>query len=414
MNLVKTSFYTGISTAVTFISGFILVKVIAVKIGPAGIAQLGQYQNTTSLLTMAGTFSIGIGVVKYLAEFKDDRFKKQQIISTAVMTVIMSSLIIGLLTGLLSRQLSIQAFSDVRFWKVYLLFGCFLLLISLNIIFSSVLNGLKEIKKLTVVSICGALFGILFTYLGAEYFGVEGVLVAANFTALAVFLINLSAFRKISDISIVPSFKFFSKPVLLLLLSFTIMNVVISTLSPIVQLFIRDHIIKTISLTSAGYWQAITRISDYYLTFITTVLAVYYLPTLSGLTEKKDIKTEILKGYKIILPSVALLALIMFLCRSLIISVLFTDSFQPMKELFLFQLIGDFLKIGSWLLSYLMLAKAMIKTLIITELIFSTSLVIFTVYFTNLYGIIGTTYAFALNYLLYWITMIFVMRKIFL
>lgn len=411
MNLVKTSFYTGISTAVTFISGFILVKVIAVKIGPAGIAQLGHYQNTTSLLTMAGTFSIGVGVIKYLAEFKQDLFKKQQIISTALITVIFSSLVTGLCTIIFSRQLSNEVFNNVNFWKVYLLFGSFLILISLNIIFSSVLNGLKEIKMLTIVSVCGAVFGIVFTYVGAEFFGVFGVLAAANFTALAVFIINGIVFRKITGISFKPSLKFVSKKVLFLLLSFTVMNVVISTLSPIVQLIIRNQVIKTSGLSGAGYWQGINKISEYYLTFITTVLSVYYLPTLSSLTEKKEIKNEIWKGYRIILPAVAVLAIAIYLCRSLIIKILFTDSFMPMKELFLFQMIGDFLKIGSWLLAYLMLAKAMIKLLIITELIFSTSLIILTIYFTNHYGIVGTTYAFALNYLFYWITMIFIMLK---
>ena len=46
MNLIKTSFYTSISTAVTFLSGFIVTKVVAVKIGPEGMAYVGQFQNS--------------------------------------------------------------------------------------------------------------------------------------------------------------------------------------------------------------------------------------------------------------------------------------------------------------------------------------------------------------------------------
>jgi len=44
VNLIKTSFYTSISTAITFLSGFIIVKFVAVKIGPTGIALVGQQQ----------------------------------------------------------------------------------------------------------------------------------------------------------------------------------------------------------------------------------------------------------------------------------------------------------------------------------------------------------------------------------
>ncbi len=44
-----------------------------------------------------------------------------------------------------------------------------------------------------------------------------------------------------------------------------------------------------------------------------------------------------------------------------IINILFSPQFLPMLYLFKYQLIGDVLKIGSWLLAYLMLAKAMTK-----------------------------------------------------
>ena len=69
MNLIKTSFYTSLSTAVSFITGFIITKVVAVKIGPKGMAYLGQFQNTTAILTMLATGAIATGVIKYLAEW---------------------------------------------------------------------------------------------------------------------------------------------------------------------------------------------------------------------------------------------------------------------------------------------------------------------------------------------------------
>ncbi|HSN61367.1 MAG TPA: hypothetical protein VLR49_10555, partial [Ferruginibacter sp.] len=76
MNLIKTSFYTSISTALSFISGFIVVKVVAVKIGPKGIAFVGQFQNTTAILSMLATAAITMGVVKYLSEHKFDPVKR--------------------------------------------------------------------------------------------------------------------------------------------------------------------------------------------------------------------------------------------------------------------------------------------------------------------------------------------------
>ncbi|RYZ79482.1 MAG: hypothetical protein EOO68_38850 [Moraxellaceae bacterium] len=161
----------------------------------------------------------------------------------------------------------------------------------------------------------------------------------------------------------------------------------------------------------AGYWQAVTKISDYYLSFITMVLGVYYMPKLSELQNRLELRQEIIKGYKYILPAVSLIALLIWLFRDLIVHVLFTPGFMPMKPLFSFQLLGDVFKIASWLLAILMIAKAMTKTYIITEFIFATTYVVFCYYFIDHYGVIGATYGFCLNYFLYLVVMSIIMRK---
>ena len=58
-----------------------------------------------------------------------------------------------------------------------------------------------------------------------------------------------------------------------------------------------------------------------------------------------------------------------------------------------------------------MLAKAMTKTFIITEILFSISFVVLSYILLDKFGIIGATYSFAINYLLYWITMWFLMKR---
>ena len=84
-----------------------------------------------------------------------------------------------------------------------------------------------------------------------------------------------------------------------------------------------------------------------------------------------------------------------------------------MAPLFTFQLLGDFFKIGSFLLGYILIAKADVRLFIVSEVLFSASLVILSYFFIDKYGVIGSTYAFCLNYGLYWIAMIFITRKYF-
>ena len=411
MNLIKTSFYTSISTAVTFLSGFIVTKVVAVKIGPEGMAYVGQYQNSIAILAMFSTFAITSGVIKYLSTYRDDPVKQQQVVTTAMSIIILCSLAVSFFVIPASVFLSKTAFHTADFWVVYLLYGLFVGIISLNTLFSSVLNGLKEIRFLTTVNIIGSLTGILFTVGFAYLLGVKGVLIASNFTALVVFCINIYYSKKLKNIHCKPNFKKWDVPMVKLLLAFTLMGLVSGFASPTMQLLVRDRIISKFSLTDAGCWQAVTRISDYYLAFITTVLGVYYLPRLSEIDSKAELRKEIFNGYKIILPVVGLLAVLIWVFKVWIVHILFTVDFLPMIPLFKYQLIGDFLKIGSWLLGFIMLSKALTKTFIISEIIFSSSFVILSYLFMDRYGVIGATYAFCLNYALYWVLMFVLMRK---
>jgi PST family polysaccharide transporter len=89
---------------------------------------------------------------------------------------------------------------------------------------------------------------------------------------------------------------------------------------------------------------------------ITTSLGVYYLPRLSEIQDNNELKKEIFHGYKIIIPIVLMMSLMIFLLKEYIVLIAFSDKFMPMMELFKWQLIGDVIKIASWLLAYLMLA----------------------------------------------------------
>lgn len=411
MNLVKTSFFTGISTAITFISGFIVTKVVAVKIGPSGMAYVGQYQNSIAIFAMLSTCAIASGVVKYLSTYKDDKEKQQQVVTTAMSIILLCSFAVSLFVIPASAFLSKVAFHTTDFWVVYLLYGVFVSIISLNTFFSSVLNGFKEIKKLTVISIISSLGGIIFTVVFAQTMGVKGVLIASNFIALVVFGFNISFIRKVEGIKWKPNFKKWDNKMVKLLLAFTLMGIISGFAAPAMQLLVRDRIISKFSILDAGCWQAVTRISDYYLSFITTVLAVYYLPRLSEINSKTELRKEIIHGYKIILPVVGILAFLIWLCKIWVVKILFTPEFLPMLPLFKYQLLGDFFKIGSWLIGYIMISKALTKTFILSELFFSCSFIILSYFFMDRYGLIGATYAFCLNYAAYWLIIWILMKK---
>lgn len=374
------------------------------KIGPEGMAYYGQFVNTTSLLAMLGTGAITSGVVKYLAEFSAEKEKQQRLISTAFVILLFSSAVVSLFVMACSGLLSLAAFKTKEFWIVYLVFGFCLTAVSMNSLFNSILNGLKKIKNLTIINITASLVSMTSIVILSQYLGLTGVLINSSVAGVIIMCVNILMFKRLG-IEWKVRRNQFDKSLLKRLLGFSLMAIVSGTVIPAMQFIVRSKIITTLSLEEAGYWQAVTRISDYYLGFVSSVLVVYYMPRLSELKMATEIRKEIRYGYKMILPVVGALSITIWLLRDVIIQILFTPDFIAMRDLFAFQLIGDFLKIGSWLLAFIMVAKAMTKTFIITEILFATGFVLLSFIFINHFGVVGATYAFALNYLIYWLVM---------
>jgi PST family polysaccharide transporter len=79
--------------------------------------------------------------------------------------------------------------------------------------------------------------------------------------------------------------------------------------------------------------------------------------------------------------------------------------------LFRWMLIGDVVKLASWLLAYLMLAKAMTRAFIVTEVVFSASFVVLARILVGEYGIEGVTYAYTINYAMYFVAVATVTRR---
>ena len=411
MNLIKTSFYTSISQGLSILGGLISVKVVSAQIGPEGMAMTGQFFNTSAVFALFATGALGVAVVKYLAQFTNNKPMQLRIIRTAVFIMLGCSFLVGLIVVFSSAYLSFYAFKTDKYQGVYIYWGCFIVIFTMSNLFASILNGLKLIKYLTIVNVIGTAVGVSFTILMAHFFGVKGVLISSNFTALVLFCLHIYFLNKYKWFSFTELFGKLDIEVVRLFSAFILMTVVSGILSPAIQLFVRNKIIADFSFVEAGYWQSLTRISDYYLGFVTSVLAVYYLPKLSEISDRNELRAEIKQGYKIILPVVGILSFSIWICRYWIINLLLTKEFLPSADLYAFQFLGDFFKIASWLIAYLMLAKSLKITFIISEILASIVYVLLTYFFINRFGLIGSVYGFCSTYFLYLIAMFIIMKK---
>ena len=182
---------------------------------------------------------------------------------------------------------------------------------------------------------------------------------------------------------------------------YALMAIVTAFTVPVAQLFIRNFINTNLSINEAGYWESLNRISAIHLLFITTSLVTYVLPRLSELTNPIEIKAEVRQFARVIIPIVTVTSVGIFIFRKFIIELLFTTSFMQAEPLFAMQMVGDFFKIISWIFGMYLLAKAKVGVYLLGEIVFSLILYLLTVFLVNKFGLVGTSYAYALVYFLY-------------
>ena len=410
-DIVKVFSLTSLSTLVKMLTGFVSVKVVASIIGPVGVALVGQLNNFATIAMSLSSGGINNGITKYISEFKDDPAKVATFLSTALRITVICSLCVGVAMIVLNRLLSRLILQTEEYWYVFLIFGFTILLYALNSMLLSVVNGFKEFKKYVKINIANSIVGLCFTLAFVLTLGLPGALVSAVTYQSVMLFITMWMIRK-SAWSVWSNFKMrLNRLASKQYFKYTLMTLTTALTVPISQLLLRSYVITEISPIEAGWWEGLTRLSGSCLTIVTTSFAVYYMPRLSELHEAQKLSKEIFKAYAVIVPFLVIGFLLVYLFRYPIIRILFTSEFYPMADLFFWQFIGEIFKICSWLLSYIMVAKAMVKTFVLTEVIFTGAYVLFSYYFIRIDGIMGIPKAYVINYILYFISMVIIFRK---
>lgn len=405
MNLLKTSVLNGIAVLVKTATMFILNKILAVYVGPSGYAAIGQFQNFIQMVTSFAGGSINTAVVKYTAEYGDNPTEQRKIWQNAGTIILALSIIFSLLIIVFQKPLSIYIFHSTEYRSVFIWFGIFLIFFNFNALFLAILNGKKEILKLVIANIAGSVFSLAITGFLAYQYHILGALIALSIYQSIAFFVTLFLCYKSNWFKISYLFGKIEPQIAKNFAAFALMALVSAICVPLSQMAIRSYLSQEFGLNYAGYWEAMIRLSAAYLMLVTTTLGVYYLPRLAELRHLDEIKKEVYLGYKFIFPLALVGGLCVYVMRDWIIALLFSHAFMPMRDLFLWQMIGDSLKIGSWILAYLMLGKAMTKLFVTTEILFALSSVGLTYVCSKLFGFEGVSIAHLVNYALYWLVM---------
>ncbi|MGY0393091.1 O-antigen translocase [Bizionia sp. KMM 8389] len=401
--LFKVASLNSVSMVVKIVSGFLTSKIIALYIGAEGLALIGNLRNFLSSIQTVSVLGLYNGVVKYVSEFKENSLELSRTISTVFYLGFMATIIVAFLCYFNAEIINDYVFSYYSDYEyVIKIMAIALPFYALNMFIFSILNGFSQYKTLIVINIIGQVFGLSITVLLIYKEHIDGALISVVISESLLFFISVIGIANRRSLTPLIQVKNISFTYIKKMSSYSVMAIFSAFLLPLVAMAIRNYITDTVGLKEAGFWEAMNRISRYYLMFVTSLLTLYILPRFSEIKTKKEFRAEIFNFYKSIMPIFAAGLLLIYFLRNIIVLVVFSEDFQPVSDLFLWQLMGDFVKVLSVVIAYQFLAKNMFWHYIITEAFSVIILYFMSLYFIDMYGVKGANIAHFVTYILYY------------
>lgn len=401
--LIRTGALTGLSVVARGLSLLIVNKLLATTVSPGAYAVLGNFQNIYAVTTALATGAMTTGITKYTAEYFDAEARQHAIWRASIATALIVSVGLALVFLLAAEPISALLLGSSEYAVAVRILAPMLPLTAINLVLISILNGKKAVGSYVVASIASSLALLLLTLALVQPLNVAGAMIAVTGYQAATLPVTLWLMARQSWFSVAALVGRLEPGPLRRLSKFAFMAIVSLATAPVAQFFVRQHLIHDFGDHAAGLWEAVNRFSNMYMLVVITPLSVYYLPRISEIRSAMDLRREVLLGYRIILPIATMLAAITYVLREPIVRVLFAEEFIGMSDLMGWQAIGDILKIGSWLLGFILVARGMQIAFIATEVIFAATGVGLAILFTSSFGAIGAQMAYAMNFGIYWI-----------
>jgi len=411
MNFIKTSFLSGLSTAISLLARLISTKIVAVYLGTNGMFLMGQLKDFLRLGNTIGSFGIENGIVKYVSEYDNDKSKLSNIIGTSFKINFTSALIFSGLIIIFKNQIAdfLQINFSENFYFLILIFS--IISASIHTCFLSIYNGLNKIKLYVLVNIISNIISAIILVILVLEMEIIGAFYALAINQIFSLLINVIFFFIYKPFEIGWVFKKFIYDNLKKLSSFSIMAVVGPTCLIISTFIVRDFIFAEFGSDYAGSWEAMWRISAIYLLFLITTFKFYLIPTFSKLDDN-ELKKEVFKIWKVVIPIIIIITAGVYITKDLIINILLSKEFILINAIIFFHLLGDIIKINCWVLGNIMISKADTKSFIFFQIEWSVVFVALTYLFIGKYGFVGVSISYFITYIIHFSLLNLYFRKL--
>ena len=399
---------TSLNAVVIFIRlviSFFVQRLLSTTFGESGIAKIGQIRNLLQILTSTSSLGVFNGVVKYVSEHEQNKVELSKLFSTTFIFSAIGSVVSALILFFNADSIAVILFEDQSFNTVIKYLAFLPPVIAFNRICYGLISGLSDYKKHAKIELLTYILSVSLLLVGLYLFNLKGVLFAIVLSPLLNFGVLVLVFYKKIKTYIHIKTKHHDLSYVKPLMAFTLMSFVSTVLINYIELDLRTVITNRINIDEAGYWTAINFISKNYMVFSSSIFTLYVIPKFAKIETGNAFAKEVIHIYKTLLPLFGVGMILVYLSRHIIVDLIY-PNFEGVDILFKWQLLGDFIKLATFVLGIQFLAKKMVWTFVITELMSLSLFYFLSLYFVDEYGAEGVVMAHFYRYLVYFFIVI--------
>jgi PST family polysaccharide transporter len=408
------SLIIGGSSLITLGAQIIRTKLVAIFLGPAGLGLMGIFASTTTLVGTVTAMGIPTSSVREIADASGggDDVRVARAVSAVRWIMVRLGLLGAFLLAVFSAPVSVATFGTADYAGQIAVLSVVIALGAIADGQTAVLQGLRQIGAVAKIAVLAAAANVVIALPILYRWRQDAVvplLIAGSATGLAA---SWWYARRIDMARVPMTWRMAmreSRPLLQLGVATMSAAVMASAIAYVVRVTIARHL----GFEAAGVYHAATALSGVYCGFILSAMGTDFLPRVSSVaTDDRSCNRLVNEQVE-----VALLLALPGICATLaaapfIVPLLYSQHFSPATDVLRWQVLGVLLRVASWPLGYLLLAKGKARLYLWTELSYNLLHALLVWVCVRIWGLPGTGIAFFGLYIYYCALMWLVTRRL--
>lgn len=403
----------SVSVAVSFVLGIFSSKIISVFLGTSGMALMGSFRNFALMMKSVATLGISNSIVKLFVENKEDKRELSVIYSTFFWIFLFISTALALLILVFASPISNFLFFTNNYTIPVRFFGLLLPFMVINTFWLAIYNGLEKFKRIMIIQIISNVLVFGLTALLIWKKNILGGLLSVAIGEGLMVLVTFIFVRKHANYFKFNLQKLINKKYFKIIKKFSVMALLTAIIAPLTLLCIRNTIVENYSIEEAGIWDAVNRLSSFYMIFFSSGLSLYYMPKLASIHTESEFKTELKSYFRVFVPLFLVMLIVIYSAKGIILKLAFTAEFSSVENVLIWQLLGDFFRIMTLAFGFQILVKTMMKRYFLVEIVFNLMYFLLSFYLLKQNATEGVLQAYFYTNVFCFLLVLLLFRKLF-